>query len=126
MLCQRENLKKRAMLKAIIEPNQEGVKQLQQQLGVTAVVAKLLAQRGIEDFDTAKDFFRPQWEHLHDPFLMRDMDKAVARIEQAWERQENIMVYGDYDVDGTTSVALMTSYLKETTTKVTSYSRPIY
>ena len=106
---------------AIIEPNQEGVKQLQQQLGVTAVVAKLLVQRGIKDFDTAKHFFRPQWEHLHDPFLMRDMDKAVARIEQAWERQENIMVYGDYDVDGTTSVALMTSYLKETTTKVTPY-----
>ena len=106
---------------AIIEPNQEGVKQLQQQLGVTAVVAKLLAQRGIEDFDSAKHFFRPQWEHLHDPFLMRDMDKAVARIEQAWERQENIMVYGDYDVDGTTSVALMTSYLKETTSKVTPY-----
>ena len=53
---------------AIIEPNQEGVKQLQQQLGVTAVVAKLLAQRGIEDFDSAKHFFRPQWEHLHDPF----------------------------------------------------------
>ena len=106
---------------ATLEPNQDRVTQLQQQLGVTAVVANLLVQRGIEDFDTAKHFFRPQWEHLHNPFLMSDMDKAVARIEQAWERQENIMVYGDYDVDGITSVALMTSYLKETTTKVTPY-----
>ena len=76
-------------------------------MGVSFVVAAILVQRGLTDFETAKNFFRPNWTALHDPFLMKDMDKAVARILQAIKQKERIMVYGDYDVDGTTSVALV-------------------
>lgn len=94
------------------QPDPEKVKSLQDALGVNEHVATLLLQRGITTFNEAKDFFRPQLSHLHDPFLMKDMDKAVARIEQALANKENILVYGDYDVDGTTAVALMSSYLK--------------
>ena len=71
-----------------------------------------MLQRGIETYEEAKAFFRPSLDDLHDPYLMKDMDKAVARIEKAMANKENILVYGDYDVDGTTSVALMSSYLK--------------
>ena len=78
-------------------------------------------QRGIDTYEAAKTFFRPSFEDLHDPFLMKDMDKAVARIETAIEQGENILVYGDYDVDGTTSVALMSSYLKTRTDSVATY-----
>ena len=102
-------------------PNAEKANQLQQELGVSAVVAALLAQRGINDFDSAKNFFRPKWEDLHDPFLMTDMDQAVARIQKAIAAKEQMMVFGDYDVDGTTSVALMTTYLKENGGSVTAY-----
>ena len=76
---------------------------------------------GVTDFETAKNFFRPNWAALHDPFLMKDMDKAVTRIQQAIMQKERIMVYGDYDVDGTTSVALVTSYLQQITEKVIPY-----
>lgn len=85
---------------------------LQKTLNVDAVTAALLLERNIQTFDEAKKFFRPSLEDLHDPFLMKDMDKAVARIEKAMANQENILVFGDYDVDGTTSVALMASFLK--------------
>ena len=81
----------------------------------------MLLQRGIETFDEAKAFFRPSLADLHDPFLMKDMEKAVERIERAINNQENILVYGDYDVDGTTSVALMSSYLKTKTERVATY-----
>ncbi|MEP3837499.1 MAG: single-stranded-DNA-specific exonuclease RecJ [Algibacter sp.] len=94
------------------EPSKEKVEALQEALQVDVITAKLLVQRGISDFESAKRFFRPRLEDLHDPFLMKDMDKAVARIERAIANKENILVYGDYDVDGTTSVALMSSYLK--------------
>lgn len=106
---------------AILEPEQNYVQQLQNELGVSATIVALLVQRGIHTFETAKAFFRPQWRDLHSPFLMRDMDKAVARIHAALEEDQSIMVYGDYDVDGTTSVALMSSFLAEKTQKVTSY-----
>src|SRR5690606_17211971 len=76
------------------------------------VIATLLLQRGIETYEDAKRSFRPSLNDLHDPFLMKDMDKAVTRIEKAIANNENILVYGDYDVDGTTAVALMASYLK--------------
>ena len=102
-------------------PNPEKANQLQQELGVSAVVAALLAQRGINDFDSAKNFFRPKWEDLHDPFLMTDMDQAVTRIQKAIATKEQMMVFGDYDVDGTTSVALMTTYLNENGGSVTAY-----
>ena len=94
------------------KPQSEKVEALQEALQVDAIIATMLVQRGIETYDDAKAFFRPRLEDLHDPFLMKDMDKAVARIEKAIANKENILVYGDYDVDGTTSVALMSSYLK--------------
>lgn len=81
-------------------------------LGIDKNLSTLLVQRGIENYDDAKEFFRPSLTHLHDPFLMKDMDKAVSRIKKAWENGEKILIYGDYDVDGTTAVALIYTYLK--------------
>jgi len=103
------------------KPNPIKVNALADKLGIDVPVAKLLVQRGINSFEEAKKFFRPDLKDLHDPFLMKDMDKAVERIQQAIENDENIMVYGDYDVDGTTSVALMSSYLKFRYPNVTTY-----
>jgi len=103
------------------KPLPEKVKALQKALDIDANTATLLVQRGIETFEEAKTFFRPSLDDLHDPFLMKDMDKAVARIEKAIVNKENILVYGDYDVDGTTSVALMSSYLKTRYDAVATY-----
>lgn len=103
------------------KPEQESIDQLSKALGVDDLIAQLLIQRGITNYDEAKTFFRPELKHLHDPFLMKDMQKAVERIEQAIANGENILVYGDYDVDGTTSVALMSSYLVETYPNVATY-----
>ena len=94
------------------KPVTDKVDALQKALQVDSAIATMLVQRGIETYEEAKTFFRPRLEDLHDPFLMKDMDKAVARIEKAIANKESILVYGDYDVDGTTSVALMSSYLK--------------
>lgn len=94
------------------KPDPQKTTDLANSLGVDKLIASLLMQRGIETFDQAKQFFRPSLKDLHDPFLMKDMDLAVTRIEQAIAANENILVYGDYDVDGTTSVALVSSYLK--------------
>jgi single-stranded-DNA-specific exonuclease len=99
----------------------ESVKQLKEALQVDDIVATLLLQRGIETYEDAKTFFRPSLKDLHNPFLMKDMDKAVVRIEEAISIQENVLVYGDYDVDGTTSVAMMSSYLKTRTENVATY-----
>ncbi|APX98827.1 single-stranded-DNA-specific exonuclease RecJ [Lacinutrix venerupis] len=103
------------------KPNQETVQFLQHALQVEEPVASLLAQRGIETYEQAKDFFRPNLKDLHNPFLMKDMQKAVERIEKAIENNENILVYGDYDVDGTTAVSLMSSYLKSEYPNVATY-----
>lgn len=103
------------------KPEPSKVEELKKALQVDDIVATLLLQRGIETYQEAKTFFRPSFEDLHDPFLMKDMDKAVARIEKAIADGENILVYGDYDVDGTTSVALMSSYLKTRTPNVATY-----
>lgn len=103
------------------KPSEDKIKHLAQALNVEDFVAALLIQRGIETFEDAKNFFRPTLEHLHDPYLMKDMDKAVARIEQAIENQENILVFGDYDVDGTTAVSLVSSYLKSHYSHITTY-----
>lgn len=103
------------------KPDSLVVSKLAEELGVETPVATLLAQRGIDTFEAAKKFFRPSLEELHDPYLMKDMDGAVNRIQQAIASEENIMVYGDYDVDGTTSVALMSSYLKTLTTNIATY-----
>lgn len=103
------------------KPEATKVADLQNALQVDEVVATLLIQRGIETYEDAKTFFRPSLEDLHNPFLMKDMDKAVARIEEALSKGENILVFGDYDVDGTSSVALMSSYLKTRTDTVATY-----
>ncbi|MFM7329748.1 MAG: single-stranded-DNA-specific exonuclease RecJ, partial [Bacteroidota bacterium] len=85
---------------------------LAKSINVDATVARILMQRGVTGFDEAKDFFRPSLDMLHDPFLMTDMEKAVTRMRTAIESKERILVYGDYDVDGTTSVSLVFSYLR--------------
>ncbi|MBB4118513.1 single-stranded-DNA-specific exonuclease [Mesonia hippocampi] len=103
------------------KPDVNIIRKLQEELGVSHIVAHLLVQRKIYNFEEAKNFFRPQLDQLHDPFLMKGMEIAVNRIEQAIQKQEKILVYGDYDVDGTTSVALMHSYLQEQTTLVSRY-----
>lgn len=92
-------------------PDMDQVEALQEALQIPKLVATLLVQRGISSFETAKHFFRPQWEALYDPYLMKDMNLAVGRIEKALQEKEKIMVYGDYDVDGTTAVALVYSFL---------------
>jgi len=97
------------------------VQQLSNDLGVDKTIATLLVQRGINTFEQAKSFFRPSLSELHDPFLMKDMDKAVERISKAIENEENILVYGDYDVDGTTSVSLVYSYLKTIHKNIATY-----
>ncbi|MFD1293047.1 single-stranded-DNA-specific exonuclease RecJ [Lutibacter holmesii] len=103
------------------ETDSEITKNLAKELGVEYTLAKLLVQRGIDSFDAAKAFFRPNLSDLHNPYLMKDMDKAVARIELAIANNENILVYGDYDVDGTTSVSLMSSYLKTIHPNIATY-----
>ncbi len=92
--------------------DEEKVEHLSTELGIDRYLANLLVQRGVETFEEAKAFFRPSYDHLHNPFLMKDMDKAVTRLEKAIEAQEKVVIYGDYDVDGTTSVALVYSFLK--------------
>jgi single-stranded-DNA-specific exonuclease len=92
-------------------PSPDQVKVLSEALNINPYLATVLMQRGIDTFEKAKDFFRPSLNQLHDPFLLTDMDKAVARMAKAIEKKEKILVYGDYDVDGTTSVALVFSYL---------------
>ncbi|WP_035669465.1 single-stranded-DNA-specific exonuclease RecJ [Flavobacterium sp. 83] len=103
------------------KPSEEKIKHLAQSLNVEDFVATLLVQRGIETFEDAKRFFRPSLDDLHDPYLMKDMEKAVARIEKAIENEENILVFGDYDVDGTTAVSLVSSYLKTYYPNVATY-----
>lgn len=97
---------------AVSPPEDSKVQELVDQLNVPRELAYLLAQRGITDFDQAKEYFRPEWSQLHSPFLMQDMQQAVERIAKAIDRSEAVMVFGDYDVDGTTSVALVSSYLQ--------------
>ncbi len=103
------------------KPHQEDMDRLAQALNVDALVAQLLLQRGVTNYEEAKQFFRPQLADLHDPFLMKDMYRAVNRIHEAMANQENILVYGDYDVDGTTAVALLSSYLLERYPNVATY-----
>lgn len=92
-------------------PEKERVEKLSKEININAYLSAILLQRGILDFSSAKDFFRPSLDHLHDPFLMKDMHRAVDRLKYAIDSNEKILVYGDYDVDGTTAVALVYSYL---------------
>lgn len=104
-------MKKRWVLKD--QGNKDEIEKLAGELNIGTSLARLLMQRNIKTFDQAKEFFRPSLNDLHDPFLMKDMAIAIERIEQAIRNKESIMIYGDYDVDGTTSVSLVYSFLKD-------------
>ncbi|MEX6686011.1 single-stranded-DNA-specific exonuclease RecJ [Danxiaibacter flavus] len=95
----------------ILKAEDSEITALQSSLGINSTICKILVQRGIRTFDEARSFFRPLLSQLHDPFLMKDMDKAIARIQEAFRQKEKILVFGDYDVDGTTSVASMFQFL---------------
>ena len=97
------------------------VERLSAEIGIDRVLAELLVKRGVETFEQALAFFRPNLNNLHDPFLMKDMDKAVERLDRAVSQGERILVYGDYDVDGTTAVALVYSFLKKFTDNLGFY-----
>jgi len=97
----------------ILTPDKQKSDFLQQSLKISPVICNILVQRGIETFEQSKKYFRPELTELHDPWLMKDMDKAVERIIRAISNKEKILVFGDYDVDGTTSVACMYRFLKK-------------
>jgi len=97
------------------------VRQLAQEVGIDQILANLLVQRGIDTFAKAREFFRPDLSMLHDPFLMKDMDKAVDRLDKAIKNKERLFIYGDYDVDGTTAVALVYSFFKKFTDQIEYY-----
>ena len=99
----------------------ENVRQLSSELGVDPVLAELLVQRGVHTFEQARSFFRPSLDDLHDPFLMTDMDKAVERVHKAVTSGEKILVYGDYDVDGTTAVSVVYTFLRRLTRQLDFY-----
>ncbi len=99
----------------------QAAEELAAELGKSPIIAQLLMQRGIKTLDEAKRFFRPQLPNLYDPFLMNDMDKAVDRLNAALGRKENILVYGDYDVDGCTAVALVYKFLRQFYSKIDYY-----
>ncbi len=97
----------------ILQPDEERTDSLQKSLKINRSLCGILAERGYDDFEKAKKYFRPELSHLHDPWLMKDMDKAVERVRTAFEQKEKILVFGDYDVDGTTSVASMYKFLSK-------------
>ncbi|MEG1611594.1 MAG: DHH family phosphoesterase, partial [Alistipes sp.] len=103
-------IEKRWVVKPQGDPT--AVAALAAELKISPVLANLLVQRGIDNVERAKKFFNPKIADLHDPFLMKDMDKAIERVEQAVHGDEKIMVYGDYDVDGCTAVALVYKFLR--------------
>ncbi|MBT5751066.1 MAG: single-stranded-DNA-specific exonuclease RecJ [Flavobacteriales bacterium] len=105
----------------ILESNIVVVSKLSKALNVSEIVAHLLVLRGITTFEESKSFFRPEISHLHDPFLMKDMQKAVDRIQTVITNNEKVLVYGDYDVDGTTSISMMYSFLKKKVKEIEYY-----
>ncbi len=112
-------MERKWILKQPADP--EKVSRLGTELGIDRVLAELLVQRGVETFEEARRFFRPSLDDLHDPFLMQDMDKAVERLHRAVTSREKILIYGDYDVDGTTAVALVFSFLRQLTPELDFY-----
>lgn len=101
--------------------NDDTITTIAEQLNIDRSLAQILVQRNVCDYDQAKDFFRPDLDHLHDPFLMKNMDVAIERIEKALASHEKILIYGDYDVDGTTSVALAYSFFSQLTENIEYY-----
>lgn len=105
----------------IVEFEKEKAEKISEELNVPILLGELLAQRGIETFDEAKKFFRPSLEELHDPFLMKGMSEAVSRLIKAIEKNEKILIFGDYDVDGTTSVAMVFHFLSRLSDQLEYY-----
>ena len=102
-------------------PNDEAIKLLQSQIGISRNTSIILAQRGINNYHSAKSFFRPKFNNLYDPFLMKDMKSATDRIKEAINNKEKILIYGDYDVDGVASTALLTNFLRQKTNNIFPY-----
>src|SRR5579862_4431543 len=105
----------------ILSADEDKIAQLQQRLRINKTLCRILAQRGIDTFDRAHNFFRPELSQLHDPWLMKDMLKAVNRIILAMRNNEKILVFGDYDVDGTTAVACMYQFIRSIYSEVAYY-----
>jgi single-stranded-DNA-specific exonuclease len=107
----------------ILKPkgDEEVIKLLSDQLEIHPVLANLLTQRGIDTVEKAKSFFIPNLSDLHDPFLMKDMDLAVDRLIKAFQNNEKVLIYGDYDVDGTTAVSLLYSFLRKRYNNISFY-----
>jgi len=101
--------------------NQKAVAELKDQLSIDEVLAKVLVHRNVTTFEEARGFFRPDLSHLHDPFLMTDMHKAIQRIDEAVQKREKVLVYGDYDVDGTTAVSLVYSFFRRIHPRIDYY-----
>lgn len=112
-------MQKRWTLKPKNDSNK--VQRLRTELGISETIADLLVNRNIEDYTQAKVFFRPSLDHLHDPFLMKDMEQAILRIEKAIGNNEKILIYGDYDVDGTTAVAVVYSFFRTFHSRIEFY-----
>lgn len=103
------------------EPDKLKVEALAGAINVNKVLSGILVQRGIDDFEKAKRFFRPQYSQMHDPFLMKGMDVAIARIDEALEKKQKVLIYGDYDVDGTTAVATVYDFFSKRFTEIEYY-----
>lgn len=114
-------MENRWIINTLSEEDEKCQKALEEQLKISPTLCRLLVQRGIKTMDEARRFFHPQLEHIHDPFLMNDMDKAVERINRALGKKEKILVYGDYDVDGTTAVTLVYKFLQQFTSNIDFY-----
>ncbi len=115
------NTKRWTYSKPIASEQLPGVEKLASDINISLPLTQLLVQRGIMTYDDAKTFFRPSLAQIHDPFLMKDMDKAVKRLSQAIDNSEKILIYGDYDVDGTTSVSLFYDFLHKYYTNLETY-----
>lgn len=111
----------KAIWKSKNEPDLSLVENLKSALNAPDIIARMLVQRGVDTTDKVNAYFNPRVEDLHDPFLMKDMDKAIERIQLAQEKKEGVLIYGDYDVDGTTSVALAYSFFKDEFDKIDFY-----
>ena len=113
------------MSKAIWKPKDEPdfslVETLKTELNAPDIIARMLVQRGVYSVEKVNRYFNPRIEDLHDPFLMKDMDKAIERIRLAQDKKEGVLIFGDYDVDGTTSVALAYSFFKDKFDKINFY-----
>ena len=108
-------------IQTLTEQDQQTCRLLEQELSITPAAARMLVMRGIVTPDEARQYIRPRLEDLNDPYLMRDMSQAVERLNRALLKGEHIMVYGDYDVDGTTAVALMFTFLRQLSTRIHFY-----